>query len=39
MEELKRVALIAGNVLNILLGEDLPDPRIDIPNEYSYFNS
>ncbi|GAI04152.1 unnamed protein product [marine sediment metagenome] len=39
MEELKKVALIAGNVLSILLGEDLPDPRMDIPNDYSYFNS
>ena len=33
MEDLKKVLLIAGNVLDLLLGKDLPGPGIDI-NRY-----
>ena len=36
MEELKKVVLIAGNALCVLLGEDLPDPKTDILRKYLY---
>ncbi len=34
MEDLKKVVLVAGDVLDLLLGKDLPDPRTDISNKY-----
>jgi len=34
MEDLKEVVLVAGNILDLLLGKDLPDPRTDISNKY-----
>ncbi len=39
MKELKIIVIVAGNVLSLLLGEDLPDPRTDISNKYPYVNS
>ena len=34
METLKKVVLVVGNVLDLFLGKDLPDPRSDISNKY-----
>ncbi len=34
MEALKRVVLVARNVLDLFLGKDLPNPRNDISNQY-----
>ncbi len=34
MEDIKKVILVASNVLDLLLGKDLPDQRSDIPNKY-----
>ncbi|MFC1965652.1 hypothetical protein ACFLWI_01705 [Chloroflexota bacterium] len=36
MEELKKVVLIASNVLSVLLGEDLPNPRTVIFKKSPY---
>jgi len=36
IEDLKEVVLIIGDVLGIFLGEDLPDPRIEIIKEYPH---
>jgi hypothetical protein len=33
MKELKKIVLVAGNVLDLLLGKDLPGPGINI-NRY-----
>ena len=38
MEELKKVVLIASNVLNVFLGKDLPNPRTEIFEKYLYYN-
>ena len=37
MEELKKVVLIAGNMLSVFLGEDLPNPRTEIFKKYPYY--
>ena len=34
MEDVKKVVLIASNVLDLLLGKDLAGPGIDIYNKY-----
>jgi len=34
MEALKKVVLVASDVLDSLLGKDLPDPRTDIYDKY-----
>ncbi len=34
MKDLKKGVWVASDVLDLLLGKDLPDPRTDVANKY-----